>query len=522
MALHSYHIFMFPFQWEHDRCRDKPFNERFDLNKVHVDNDSMWENLPVPKNDQYETELYNEKNFFYKFVHNVLYDTGKTGNPIIRHFERKETYNGELTFKIGVKAGKENIYNLKIKSIGIDLFSTGTGILIFYLENHLYNNIVDVKRINQFGRRVFPPYMVDGTGVAGTKTGELADYIAIDGLSGEPSRYFEDFNQFTALDIYKPARFIKSLIEDLDKTILPEPVVDDRMFTMCWFFDNETSELIKSDTSYEEYAISNDWHEYLYIDSNGSTCQNKKMQKKLLEDHTYARWQKEGTLYGITRYSFIAISNEGWFAQNVLLTHFRTMYVRMVELVLVQRASTLKFSSEVTMLSSLSDKDPQRLADNIGKFYQAYIRFVNQVYFREITAQEQGIELYEMLQISLHMKDQVKDLDEEIGELHNYAALLDDKRQNQNLSLLTKIGALFIAPSLIASYFGMNILQINGNNPVAFSQIWVFGSFIVLSGLILWLTKTPNKTIVNWLYALIALILLATFLLPFLLPLMIK
>lgn len=522
MALHSYHIFLFPFQWEQDSCKGKPFNERFDLLKVNVQNDSMWENLPFPKVDQYETELYNEKNFFYKFVHNVLYDNGKTDQAIVRHFERKEAYHNELSYEIGVKANKEDIYKLKIKSIGIDLFSTGTGILIFYLENHSYTDIIDIKRINQYGRRVFPPYMSATDGVAGTKQGELADYISIKGLHGEPALYFEDFTHVKTTDYWKHANFIDTLIKDLDQNILVEPVVDDRMFTLCWFFDKKTSERIKNDELFPTFVSSNDWHEYLFVDSNGSSCQNQLMQKKLLEEHTYARWQKEGTLYGVTRYSFMAISDEGWFTQNVLLTHFRTMYVRMVELVLVQRSSILKFSSEVTTFSSLTDKDPQRLADNIGVFYQAYIRFVNQVYFREVTAQEQGIELYEMLQQSLHLKDQVKDLDEEIGELHNYATLLDDKRQNQNLSLLTKIGALFIAPSLIASYFGMNILQIKGDENIRFSLFWVFGSFAILSGLILWLTRAPGRTMKNLLYVLIAMVIIATFLLPFLLPFITK
>lgn len=519
MALYSYHVFMFPFQWEHDSCKGKPFNERFNLNKVSVPNDSMWENLPAPIMDQYETELYNEKNFFYKFVHNVLYDNGKTEQAIVRHFERKEAYSKELTYEIGIQAHKVDLYELKIKSIGIDLFSTGTGILIFYLENHKYKDIIDVKRINQFGRRVFPPYMAAKDGVVGTKQSELADFISIKGLSRGPAPYFEDFTHFKTTDYWKPARFIESLIKDLDQNILVEPVVDDRMFTMCWFFNNKTCETIKNDESYKAFVSSNDWHEYLYIDSNGSTCQNQLMQKTLLEEHTYSRWQKEGTIYGVTRFSFMAISDEGLFAQNVLLTYFRTMYVRMVELVLVQRSSILKFSSEVTTLSTLSDNNPQRLADNIGKFYQAYIRFVNQVYFREITAQEQGIELYEMLQQSLHLKDHVKDLDEEIGELHNYATLLDDKRQNQNLSLLTKIGALFIAPSLIASYFGMNILKINGDDNIKYSLVWVLGSFTLLSGLILTLTMRPGRNIKNLLYVMIAIVIIATFLLPFFLSL---
>ncbi|MCX6272659.1 MAG: hypothetical protein NTU44_15855 [Bacteroidetes bacterium] len=515
MALHSYHIFLFPFQWEKEKYKGKPFNERFDLNNINIQTGSMWENMPFPKGEQYETELYNEKNFFYKFVHKVLYDAGKTDDPIIKHFERKEAYSQELTYEIGITANRENTYVLKIKSIGIDLFSTGTGILIFYLENYQYPNLDDVKRINQFGRRIFPPYMVTGEGVSGTKRGELADYIKITGLFGEPSSYFEDFSHFKTTDNWKPARFIDSLIKDLDDTIEPEPVVDDRMFTMCWFFSDKMAGKIKDETQYPDFVSSNNWHEYLFVDSSDSSCQNKQMQQKLLEEHTYARWQKYGTLYGVTRYSFIAVSDEEGFARNVLLTYFRTIYVRMVELVLVQQSSTLKFSAEINMLSTLSDHNSQRLADNIGKFYQSYIRFVNQVYYRNITTQEQGIELYDMLQESLFMNDQVKDLGDEIGDLHNYATLLDEKKQSKNLGILTIIGGLFIAPSLIASYYGMNNVLQNKNHNINFSLPWVFCSIIVLSGLILWTTTTHKRNIRICLYVLISIILVSTLILPF-------
>ena len=156
----------------------------------------------------------------------------------------------------------------------------------------------------------------------------------------------------------------------------------------------------------------------------------------------------------------------------------------MAGLSLVQRASVLKFSEEVTHLSRLPEQDTQTLADNIGSFYQSYIRFVNQIYFREITAQDQGIELYNMLHESLGLKEQVKDLDNEISELHNYATLLDEKAQSRNLSLLTILGSLFLAPSFIVGFFGMNTLK-DGVNKGHYSQL-LLTFLILLSAAILY------------------------------------
>jgi len=483
--MYSYHVFIYPFQWDHNTQKHLPFGERFELAKVKPGFDSPWKNMPEPETEQYRLELYNEKNFFYEFVHNALYDDGTSQSAVLRHYERRETVEGlDVFYEIGVKSGKSQVYRLPVKSITLDLYATGTGLLTFYLTNSQYPDFEDIRRINQFGRRVYPPFIDLQNGIEGTKDAELADYISVQGLFGPEYRYTEDFGSYTYKDTWKAGRFVQSLIQDLDPGLEIYPVVDDRMFTMCWYLNNQLASTIKDPRSFHQFVQSNDWHQFLYVDGGGSSCQNQPMQKKLLEAHTYPRWQKYGTLYGITRHSFMAISGEGEWTERVLLGYFRTHYVRMAGLTLVQRASVLKFSEEVTHLSRLPEKDTQTLANNIGTFYQAYIRFVNQIYFREITAQDQGIELYNMLHNSLGLKDQVKDLDNEISELHNYATLLDEKTQSRNLGLLTILGSLFLAPSFIVGFFGMNTLSA-GFNEGKHTQ-WLLSLMIVLSASILY------------------------------------
>ncbi len=476
----SYHIFYFPFRWDRKDCREKSFSDRFDITQITYAKNSQWENIPFPVSRQYQTELYNEKNFFYDFVHDVLYDNGQE-TPIVRHFERKEAYCNVLKYEIKIINDHESIYDLTLKSLVLNLYSTGTGILIFYLENHKYSKFEDILRINQYGRRVFPPFLDANATVEGTKHAELADSIRITGLFGPGERYEEDFSSYNVNDDWKPGRFIVNLIEDLSTELEIKPVIDDRMFTLSWYFSNETSDLIKSDNTYKSYLKSDDWYKYMFIDGGKEpTCRNTKFLKEQNIKHTYSRWQQNGVLYGITRYSFVAISDDSWFPTNILLTHMRTIYAHMTELALVQRASILKFSNEVTELSRLPEKDLQKLANRISNFYKEYIRFVNQIYFREITAQDQGIELYNMMLDSMKLKEQVKDLDDEIGELHNYATILDDKAQNRSLGILTIMGSLFLAPSFIAGYYGMNLFS---NDSLKTGLDWK--SFVILINIVL-------------------------------------
>ena len=91
--------------------------------------------------------------------------------------------------------------------------------------------------------------------------------------------------------------------------------------------------------------------------------------------------------------------------------------------------------------------------------HSKYLRFINQLYFREVTAQEQGIEMYDMMANSMAIERDVKRLDEEIEKLHQRIRLKEDKKTNESLYLLTVLGALFVFPSLITSFFGMNIFS---------------------------------------------------------------
>ena len=447
---------MFPFKWEIKSRKKFSFSERTLINKIPIITGSNWENLAKPKTEDYKRELYNERNFFYDFTHQTIYDDDNELN-IIQHYERKETYQQNVNYNIHVLAGKEDTYNLKIKSLNLNLYGTGVGVLIFYLENYKYPDYIDILRINQFGRRTYPPFLSLKEGVDGTKKLELADFISIEGLNGDATNYFEDFNNYTTENIWKPAKFINTLIkDDFCKEMDIKPVVDDRMFVMCWYGNNSISRRIKN--NYKEYLAGNDWYRYIFVDGGDATCQNIEMHNNIIEKHTYKRWQKYGTLFGISRYSLVVISDNEWFAKNLLLTHFRTMYTRVAELCLVQRASVLRFSDEVTKISALSGDQLDELYNSISDLYKQYIRFVNKVYFREVTAQEQGIELYNKLQEVMCIPEQVKDLDMEIEELHGYVSLEIEKSRSKEATefskqsvKLTQIANRFLPAAVVAA-----------------------------------------------------------------------
>ena len=473
MDYYSYHIFYFPFKWEVEGSEKKLFSEQVDLEHIPVSSYSMWERVQIDDdmqcsclgNTQEQEELFAERQYYFDFVHPVLYDIKNVENSIIHHYERREPKESKVEYLIEVK---DRTYVLRLDALNVNLYSTGVGIMSFYLRNERENQKDEnsVRDINQFGRRIMPPHCGE---FSSDNRSLIAKSIQIVGLNGDTLRYSDSFDYIKGKGsslkrgfecVWKPALFIKHLIEDLSASLQVTPVIDDRMLVNCWFGDNDLAKEIGNVDKEENvpFAESDFWYKYVYIDNgNDSSCQNTKMKKRLLKESTYYRWQNYGTLYGLSRYSMVALTNIG--AKGFIDVHMRTIYSRMFELVIIQRASMLRFSGEVTKVSALKGKNNKEVAERIASLYKEYIRFVNQIYFRSVTSQDQGIELYEMLLRQFDSVAQIKDLDDEISELHQYISLMIDQRRSENGDWLNWLAAAFLPATLLTGVFGMNSLK---------------------------------------------------------------
>ena len=495
--MYSYHIFYFPFKWENQEAKDKTFSRQTSLDGLKLNEHSNWIQTFEPVDAEESDLLYNEMNYYYQFVHPVMYDK-KEKDSIIRHFERKETQNKDNLVEYKIVTEKKT-YTLKVDAINMNLYTTGVGMLSFYLINERDDQKEpdDILSINQFGRRIFPPYIGDIEARS-----LIPKSISIEGLKGNGMQYYEDFYGYRDKnhpdEVYKkswsPSSFICKLITDLVSDIIVLPVIDDRMFVNCWYGNDELSNDLKDDKKYDDFimkANSDFWYKYVFVDSGDPTCQNDKMKKRLLEEQTYTRWQKYGSLFGASRYSFVLLTNTEWFAMNVLTKHMRTIYARMIELVLIQRASALKFSDEVTRVSRLSKgkKDDKLMILQISDLHREYIRFVNKIYFREVTAQDQGIEIYNLMLRVLNTDSYIRDLDDEIEELHHYLSILDDRVRIRNSENLNLIAALFIPATLATGVFGMNY----GSEDII-PNFWIqFGVVIVSTSIMFGILQLFNK-----------------------------
>ncbi len=485
---HSCHIMLFPFQWKINDLKKMDFSNQISLKLISPRPGSKWKRASIQEGEERKL-LFNEQNYFYEFTHDALYDFGDDNDEsLIHHYERTETDEKEVSFVFGHR-GTE--YKLRLKYLNLNIYATGVGVLSFYLSNTTYSKPEDILIINQFARRVYPLFMEDLD-----YRRLLPDFVRIDGLDGE---YAEDFEGYKLCADNRPASYVTKLIFDIAPNIDIIPVVDDRMFVLSWYKSNDITRIFSASEDIAPLKDSDFWYKYVFVQDSHVNCYNKAMRHKLIEESTYLRWQGVGSIYGFSRNSFVYLTDES--TPQYLLSNFETEYVRMAEMVLVQRASVLRFSEEISLLSS--DKmENAELSKHVNSLRKAFIRFVNQMHFREVTAQEQGIDFYKKLYEFADLEMYVKKLDGEIEELDNYVSMVEERNINHIVGNLSMIATFFVPATVLSGIFGMNNTWANGlsegeltsslwQNPVF--ELGIIGGVSVLFVLGFYLVKKRKK-----------------------------
>jgi hypothetical protein len=486
---------MFPFRFDfikeeiedkHEYYKNNSFDER-----VKIDNDfykllkkDNWEYRKFEIENNYN---YNEFVYFHDFVKDSLYNIAEcfTENATSWLFNKKFE---NTSFKFSVKETKYypfKEYEFEIKTISLRIFDTGIGILSFDFENKKYSNKDDILKINEFGRRIYPQFLGKNKSIKDVKKAFLADNVSI---IIDDIKFEEDFNESNLTDV-KIGNHILSLLgkntftqnkKDVNKYLIQQ-IIDDRMFVISWYGNNGFANSLKN----YNYEKNNFWYEYVFVDGNGKTVQSKRMQEEFIKKATYDRWMDYGTLFGISRYSFVCLSKNQDYTRNVLpLPHMKTMYFQIFTIILALRATILRFADEVTAISDI-EKNDEEIEARVRNLYKNYLRFKNKIYFREVTAQDQGIELYEKALEILKIEKEINDLEQEINSLHTYANMITEKKANEKMNKLTEIGSIFLPATLIAGIFGMNTFADGWIDNVAGLSIALF--IIALS--VIWTSK---------------------------------
>ncbi len=508
---------MFPFQWDYitknkrslynERTKLEDFTRLFDagnndfkLKKFEIDNDA---------------DKYNEFSYFHPFARKALYYTDN--NNLLRYYELDQAdgvYNIEyLQYNEKIEDFDKNVLKLSLDSICLHVYDTGVGVLSFNLTNFHYSLKEDILKINEFGRRMYPQFMTQEDSLA-AKMAFLPNRIwgKIGGL-----QFDEDFSAYQSNvqtnSVFLPPDHIKKVfgyageeqIGDIDKnfvfrkqdeqtgTIRISPITDDRMFFLSYYRDpalvDKLAKVKKRDLIETEYCFETDdfWYSYIFGDKKEPSITDEKMQKEQIKNVTYTRWlffkekrkkRNYSSIFGISRDSFVAVGGD------FVASHMQTMYYQMAVLCLVQRASILRFSKEISQITDNVFRYKEKPEKAIRELYENYMIFINQIYFREVTSQIQGIELYAMFQQAMNLEKEAKDLDTEMQELFNYLSVTEQTK-------LAKVADWFLPISVLVGFMGVNTIDFEKFNETKASII--FSGCVFLWFLFVWLKPKKLK-----------------------------
>jgi hypothetical protein len=409
----SIHQFMFPFYIEADAF------SRFNL-QIWEDQHSDWQKQPPYIN----CDNYAARQYFHNEVSRLLWDRyeADSKNIALQHY-RYNIIKGKYCIRVhrdeydedGKHLGRLDYdYELELDRNGIRLYLLDRlkiGILCLTMYNTQYESDEDVLRINQWGRRIFRPYLFppckeacsrktehhcrkpDGPADKGDKCSsncyECADELSLQiELDTERKEWNTCYSCWDAKEEkHRPnyALFITELLGDIDF----RHIIDDRMFTCCFHRSQTAGQLAAAWSPYTEdlnvfqplaiditdphtgqkeaenklreisRAAIDYWYRLSFVDI-GITCANPKMKYDLLQKVTYPRWADWGTFYAYTRYSFILFAAPGY--PSYLEQHFLQHYHYMTIILLLQRASLISFSDQVNALADKHIISKERIA----------------------------------------------------------------------------------------------------------------------------------------------------------------
>jgi len=357
---------------------------------------------------------YAEYVYFHPFVRRVLYPSDQEPNPALSILRRLDVLGVEVELQ-----DEPGSLTLKVDRVHLYLFRSQTALLVVEVSTQTPMALSTAEQfVDQF-RRVYAPYHYMGKGGhCPTKLRWLvsssAKSVPSDGNFDNPEAMYSPVEDPRTRRAPVAAHW-SWLIEPLhygriaaDAQICVEQLEDDRIPAMSFFGVDDPFALTRAD-----------FIRLCFCDSAGDSFELPYGQR-FLEDFEkrfcYDRfWQEPDatsvgslreyvarknrewrfTRYVCTGYHFGTITKpDGW--GLVILSHFRHHYFQIGLLATFHRASLLKYSRRLTDAATRAD---HRAGDErwepLIQVRKEFADFVNQYWFREVSNQDQGKELFQ-------------------------------------------------------------------------------------------------------------------------------
>lgn len=451
---------------------------------------------------------YANYNYFNKQAQDLIFNyeknnTDKGDSKVVNY--KFSSINSSENSKYIINVNEEKTYKLNLDKIILKEYEIANKkiyLMMIYVTNNDYDSLSDIKNINQYGRRLYSPWIsLDiGNGINTECPDDLKIHIGdkfiysndkndgkadLNYKNEEIFKYnFDDKNKYKSYSERLNSIRQKEVNDKNDKSIIKNPhksnliqnilnykkeskdekikielINPDRMYVGFYLKNNSLIERIKKySTEKQEYSTEKEEYAYLYddslsdqlyalayIDGGDATCQSKVMRKKLLQETIYDRWIDWGTIHTVTHNGFGCIASDRAPYESVIMP-FLTEYMEMMALVLLQRNLLLEFHLKAKELS------PDFNSKKLENLQKDYVKFKTQVLLFEVTPQEQGYEIYRLMQKQLYIDEEKEKLDDIMNSLYEVANIEHSIKLNKKIRCLTIIGVIVAIISLIISF----------------------------------------------------------------------
>lgn len=320
------------------------------------------------------------------------------------HYPQRE--HQRLTYVI--KINNEEQYELEISSIELHVYMEEIGMLFINTVNTKYPEIDQIKKINDYGRRIalaFLPQDVNGfilcaeqLGVKSARAASVTDFRKM------TSEYFD--GKIATEQLRHQAEFLTDILNcnlghSFENKIKPVVSCEDRMYLHCLIRNDELSQMIQEGEWKQHGEQEELLYSLLFADPSDATCRDDEMRQTLLSKSLYPRWADYGTIHGITNYSMMALTGRTEWINESVVRPFLLEYGYMLSVVAAQKAGIEKFMMELTE-DTFDNKEDLPTKEKRRKRWK---RFNTILMLHEFSTQDQGTELYDLLKQQMKIEE---------------------------------------------------------------------------------------------------------------------
>ena len=478
-------FFVFPFSI--------PFKTQFSSNTIWGKSDFSIPKKPDEISDWKYQKNYAEYMYFHDYVREFIFPNSKQDTAfsedsvLLYKYKLKTKPKITLTYKTSRDAAfdsdkSEKTISAWIQGIYLYLYPNDIGILTLQtgntanIKDQAQNEILhendeaelngaEILLFNDMFRRIYPSYFENEKNglFEQIKNKEFPWAVTIETPDELLYEYkSKDLAQTTHLKpnlLGKLTPVLSSYVKNLLDSFFSHsgnnayvPILDDRMLVYSYIaFPMKAQETLTPPKDLEVF-----FSRFLYVESPESNYRyEEEFMKKLLAQNTYKRWEHYNTKIGFSRYSgtFLYFGHK-----EFLYRPFASMYYQMFLLIVYYRACLLQFADQIALVSKgFLDKDikrskpPPTFLKQLCNLHGRFMKFMNIYWFKEVTNQDQGIELFALMRRAFDLDDMYTQVKEEIERADDFAQLLHQKKIECFQKWMTVFGAIISLAAMIAA-----------------------------------------------------------------------